>query len=147
MMADLKNDLFLRALLKKPVPRTPMWIMRQAGRYLPEYREVRARAGDFMSLCSNPELACEVTLQPLRRYRLDAAILSHRHARNERDGGQVDSGISDQRRNRRVDETHAVAAVVVHALEALGRQRRHRGLPRRLSRDLRGPSGRRLRAL
>jgi uroporphyrinogen decarboxylase len=71
----MKNDLFLRALLRKPVPRTPLWIMRQAGRYLPEYREVRAKAGDFMSLCSNPELACEVTLQPLRRYRLDAAIL------------------------------------------------------------------------
>ena len=75
MYAPLKNDLFLRALLRKPVPRTPMWIMRQAGRYLPEYRATRAQAGDFMSLCSNPELACEVTLQPLRRYRLDAAIL------------------------------------------------------------------------
>jgi len=75
MHAPLKNDLFLRALLRKPVPRTPMWIMRQAGRYLPEYRATRAQAGDFMSLCSNPELACEVTLQPLRRYRLDAAIL------------------------------------------------------------------------
>ena len=75
MAAELKNDLFLRALLQKPVPRTPVWIMRQAGRYLPEYREVRAKAGDFMSVCSNPELACEVTLQPLRRFRLDAAIL------------------------------------------------------------------------
>ncbi|MEJ2274928.1 MAG: uroporphyrinogen decarboxylase [Woeseiaceae bacterium] len=74
-MGDLKNDLLLRALLRKPVPRTPMWIMRQAGRYLPEYRETRARAGDFMSLCRNPDLACEVTLQPLRRYALDAAIL------------------------------------------------------------------------
>ena len=74
-MADLKNDLLLRALLRQPVPRTPVWIMRQAGRYLPEYREVRAKAGDFMSLCRNPELACEVTMQPLRRYRLDAAIL------------------------------------------------------------------------
>ena len=75
MNAPLQNDLFLRALLRKPVPRTPIWIMRQAGRYLPEYRETRAQAGDFMSLCRNTELACEVTLQPLRRYALDAAIL------------------------------------------------------------------------
>jgi len=74
-MSELKNDLFLRALMREPVERTPMWIMRQAGRYLPEYRETRAIAGDFMSLCRNPELACEVTLQPLRRYKLDAAIL------------------------------------------------------------------------
>lgn len=75
MTAALKNDLLLRALMRQPVPRTPTWIMRQAGRYLPEYREVRAQAGDFMSLCRNPDLACEVTLQPLRRYDLDAAIL------------------------------------------------------------------------
>ena len=75
MAATPKNDLLIRALLRQPVPRTPVWIMRQAGRYLPEYREVRKKAGDFMSLCTNPELACEVTLQPLRRYRLDAAIL------------------------------------------------------------------------
>jgi len=74
-MNELKNDLFLRALLRKAVPRTPVWIMRQAGRYLPEYRKVRAQAGDFMSLCRNPELACEVTMQPLRRFKLDAAIL------------------------------------------------------------------------
>jgi len=75
MAAALKNDILIRSLLSKPVERTPVWIMRQAGRYLPEYRELRAKAGDFMSLCGNPELACEVTLQPLRRFPLDAAIL------------------------------------------------------------------------
>ena len=75
MTAALENDLLLRALLKEPVPRTPLWIMRQAGRYLPEYRATRAEAGDFMSLCRNPELACEVTMQPLDRFDLDAAIL------------------------------------------------------------------------
>jgi uroporphyrinogen decarboxylase len=74
-MTPLQNDLLLRALFREPVERTPVWIMRQAGRYLPEDREIRAQAGDFMSLCRNPELACEVTMQPLRRYRLDAAIL------------------------------------------------------------------------
>ena len=74
-MPELKNDLLLRALLREPTERTPLWIMRQAGRYLPEYRELRAQAGDFMSLCRNPALACEVTMQPLRRYKLDAAIL------------------------------------------------------------------------
>lgn len=74
-MAKLENDLFLRALLRQKTERTPVWIMRQAGRYLPEYRKVRAQARDFMSVCRNPELACEVTMQPLRRYKLDAAIL------------------------------------------------------------------------
>jgi uroporphyrinogen decarboxylase len=74
-MTELKNDLFLRALMRQPISRTPVWIMRQAGRYLPEYREVRAQAGDFLNLCKNPELACEVTMQPLRRFKLDAAIL------------------------------------------------------------------------
>lgn len=74
-MAELKNDRYLRALLKQPVDMTPVWMMRQAGRYLPEYKATRAQAGDFMSLCKNHELACEVTLQPLRRYELDAAIL------------------------------------------------------------------------
>lgn len=75
MNAPLKNDLYLRALLRQPTERTPIWVMRQAGRYLPEYREIRAEAGSFMNLCTNPELACEVTLQPLRRFPLDAAIL------------------------------------------------------------------------
>jgi uroporphyrinogen decarboxylase len=74
-MSELKNDRFLRALLKQPVDITPVWMMRQAGRYLPEYKATRARAGSFMELCMNPELACEVTIQPLDRYPLDAAIL------------------------------------------------------------------------
>jgi len=75
MTAPLANDLFLRALLREPTPRTPLWMMRQAGRYLPEYRATRGRAGSFMGLCMNPEYACEVTLQPLDRFPLDAAIL------------------------------------------------------------------------
>lgn len=74
-VTQLKNDRFLRALLREPVDQTPIWVMRQAGRYLPEYRATRAKAGSFMDLCRNPELACEVTLQPLERFELDAAIL------------------------------------------------------------------------
>ncbi|MCB1736113.1 MAG: uroporphyrinogen decarboxylase [Gammaproteobacteria bacterium] len=74
-MAELENDRFLRALLRESVDRTPMWMMRQAGRYLPEYRATRTKAGSFMQLCMSPELACEVTLQPLDRFPLDAAIL------------------------------------------------------------------------
>ncbi|XWY21447.1 uroporphyrinogen decarboxylase [Bisgaard Taxon 45] len=74
-MTTLKNDRYLKALLREPVDMTPVWMMRQAGRYLPEYRATRAIAGDFMSLCRNADLACEVTLQPLRRYALDATIL------------------------------------------------------------------------
>ncbi len=75
MVSELKNDRFIRALLRQSVDVTPVWMMRQAGRYLPEYRETRKRAGSFLNLCKTPELACEVTLQPLERFPLDAAIL------------------------------------------------------------------------
>jgi len=74
-MTELKNDRFLRACLRQDVDRTPVWMMRQAGRYLPEYRETRANAGGFLDLCRNPELACEVTLQPVDILGVDAAIL------------------------------------------------------------------------
>lgn len=72
---ELKNDRYLKALLKQDTDTTPVWIMRQAGRYLPEYKATRKQAGNFLNLCKTPELACEVTLQPLRRFDLDAAIL------------------------------------------------------------------------
>ena len=72
---ELQNDLYLRALRREKTERTPVWLMRQAGRYLPEYRKVRAKAGDFMTLASTPEMACEVTIQPLERFPLDAAII------------------------------------------------------------------------
>src|SRR5882672_8891595 len=71
----MQNDTFLRALMREPTPYTPIWIMRQAGRYLPEYNETRKKAGSFLALAKTPELACEVTLQPLRRFALDAAII------------------------------------------------------------------------
>ena len=75
MAFELKNDRLIKALLREPVDITPVWIMRQAGRYLPEYRAIRKKTGDFLKLCKTPELACEVTLQPIARYPLDAAII------------------------------------------------------------------------
>ena len=74
-MSILANDRFIKALSREDVDRTPIWIMRQAGRYLPEYRATRKQAGDFLALCKNKELCCEVALQPLERFELDAAIL------------------------------------------------------------------------
>src|SRR3984957_17283293 len=75
MNAALTNDLLLRALLREPTPRRPIWLMRQAGRFLPEYPATRQRAGGFLEMCTNPEIACEITLQPVNRFPLDAAIL------------------------------------------------------------------------
>jgi uroporphyrinogen decarboxylase len=75
MKESLKNDLLLRALLREPTARRPIWLMRQAGRYLPEYRATRARTGGFLQMCTNPQIACEITLQPVDRFPLDAAIL------------------------------------------------------------------------
>ena len=77
-MKESKNHRLVNALLKQPVDTTPIWIMRQAGRYLPEYRRVRAQTKDFLTLCKTPELVCEVTLQPLERFDFDAAIISSR---------------------------------------------------------------------
>ena len=75
MQNQLKNDAFIRALLRQPTDYTPIWLMRQAGRYLPEYKATRQRAGNFLNLCKSPNLACEVTIQPVDRFDLDAAIL------------------------------------------------------------------------
>ena len=74
-MTQLQNDRFIKALLREPIDRTPAWLMRQAGRYLPEYRALRAKTRDFFTFCQTPELACEATLQPLARFPLDAAII------------------------------------------------------------------------
>ena len=79
----IKNDRYLRAVRKQTVDRTPVWIMRQAGRYLPEYRATRQKAGSFMQLCKNKHLACEVTMQPLQRFNLDAAILFSMHKNDQ----------------------------------------------------------------
>src|SRR6202000_2039818 len=75
MSKALKTNCRLGGFLGEPTPRRPIWLMRQAGRYLPEYRATRARAGGFLGMCTNPEIACEITLQPVDRYPLDAAII------------------------------------------------------------------------
>src|SRR3990167_2373477 len=75
IMSSLKNDRFIKALLREPIDRTPVWLMRQAGRYLPEYRALRSQVKNFFTFCQTPELACEVTLQPVNRFALDAAII------------------------------------------------------------------------
>ncbi|PPI88289.1 uroporphyrinogen decarboxylase [Candidatus Pantoea edessiphila] len=74
-MCNLKNDRYLRAMMRQPVDVTPVWMMRQAGRYLPEYKKIRSKFNSFLSICKNVDIACEITLQPLRRYNLDAAII------------------------------------------------------------------------
>ena len=99
-----KNDRLLRALLRQEVDVTPVWMMRQAGRYLPEYRKIRSRAGSFMDLCMNPELACEVTIQPLRRFPLDAAISFPTYSRYPTRWGWV----STLRKERAPDFHHPI---------------------------------------
>ena len=74
-MSAIENDRYLRALRREATDYTPLWVMRQAGRYLPEYRATRKKAGNFLNLCKSPEMACEVTMQPIDRFDLDAAIL------------------------------------------------------------------------
>ena len=93
-VSRLKNDTFLRALLRQPTEHTPVWLMRQAGRYLPEYCETRRRAGSFLQLCKSPAMACEVTLQPLARYDLDAAILFSWSHYRPRPGCEASRGLA-----------------------------------------------------
>ena len=134
MNSPLQNDLLLRALLRQPTPRTPLWMMRQAGRYLPEYRATRAKAGSFLQLCMNPELACEVTLQPLDRYRLDAAILfsdilTVPHAMNVGLSFETGEGPKIARPVRTPADTTAVAQMILDGkVEQLDRSGIERGL-------------------
>ena len=74
-MSQTHNHLILKAIRNEPIERTPIWIMRQAGRYLPEYINLKNKAGGFIDLVKTPELACEITLQPLKRFSLDSAIV------------------------------------------------------------------------